>query len=525
MLRICLFVAKDLLKMKAQLTKGDNHMPLIKENNKNTEYSYDIVTARDDVVTECGKVVLISKIASKCELQYDLADGRLVAGKETATGDELEWANYHVQTHLRDWQAKAGLRYVVRFCAESDCYYDFTGQKLYNASGKKNKKDIDKKPIKFTPMERDIITRLVNMVGYVCEYSDISLAATGSETGIFPKTIHVHISNIRAYDDVAIRPVIEESGNGYTYVGPAAKWIVDAPEKRESKKCEFPLLNYGTKLFDKGKIEKIAYLTQNGSVKVYDTPNVTVGAICNFFFPSAITWFENCSISNIENFDKTLLVRYVNSVYNASDMEWSASIQHVREQMGLAVKLRLYPMINPSNPIPQNSDDLSRVTIQIDNFVDGIFDQVLNWVSSLVNDDVYINANFFMGKPVCLTKANLLDAIVALSWISLYQELVCGFPLLSAEWEKYRKALSKNIKRIFFPPSSAELEELMTVCDAAREAFDKAVRELDNRRELKEDFDKFFVELLNLNEILKNPGIRLSEATNSNENEPPIKVR
>ena len=39
------------------------------------------------------------------------------------------------------------------------------------------------------------------------------------------------------------------------------------------------------------------------------------------------------------------------------------------------------------------------------------------------------------------------------------------------------------------------------------------------------EFEKVFIEQLNLSEILRNSGIRLAGASNSNENESPIKVR
>ena len=39
------------------------------------------------------------------------------------------------------------------------------------------------------------------------------------------------------------------------------------------------------------------------------------------------------------------------------------------------------------------------------------------------------------------------------------------------------------------------------------------------------DFDKVFVEKLNLSEILRNSGIRLSDASNTSENQSPIKSR
>lgn len=211
-------------------------MQLIKENNKSTGYSYDIVADCDGIQSKCGVTVIIANVSSKCSLQYDLTDGKLIAGEDTATEDDLNFAGYYVQMHLREWQAKAGLRYLVRFTPESDCYYDFSGEKLYNANGKKNGKPINRKTVKFTRTEQGIFTRLVNMAGYLCDYVDISLALTGDEEALSPENIHVRINSIRNYDDIAIRPFITEGNRGYTYIGRKAEWVLDKAENGQETK-------------------------------------------------------------------------------------------------------------------------------------------------------------------------------------------------------------------------------------------------------------------------------------------------
>lgn len=222
-------------------------MPLIKENNKNTGYSYDIVTDCDDIKSKCGITVMITNISTKATLHYDLTDGKLVAGKDIATEDDRDFADYCTQLYLREWQAKAGLRYLVRFTTESDCYYDFSEEKLYNATGKKRGKPIGGKPVKFTPTEQGIFSRLVNMAGYLCEYQDISLALTGDEEALSSKNIHVRINSIRNYDDIAIRPFIAEGNKGYTYIGRKAEWVLDkADNSQKAKRVGVSLIETGS---------------------------------------------------------------------------------------------------------------------------------------------------------------------------------------------------------------------------------------------------------------------------------------
>ena len=501
-------------------------MQLIKENNKNTGYSYGIVTDCDGIKSKCGISVIISNVSSKCALQYDLTDGKLIAGEDTATEDELNFAGYYVQQYLREWQAKAGLRYLVRFTPESDCYYDFSGEKLYNASGKKNGKAINRKTVKFTRTEQGIFTRLVNMAGYLCDYMDISLALTGDEEALSSKNIHVRINSIRNYDDIAIRPFIAEGNRGYTYIGRKAEWVIDKTEKRrEPKRLRFSLKEFGTKFFSAGKIDRIGWTTYNQIFLVQNASEAPFDAIWKFFFPNTSVWGGDDGVSSLKDVDKSALLLYISRVCKAVDVEWQHCRNHLYNQLGATVKLRLYPMIDPSNPTPKTKDDLLRVPIQLDDFIGGILEQTYDYVSSIVNEQEYINKNFFMGKAVILTKENLPDAIIALSWIALYQELVQDFPLLSEELEKYRIALVNAIKSIFFPPVPSEFDPIISVYNAAKEAMSQALLGLDDRAERIAEFEKVFMEQLNLSEILKNSGIRLVGGPNSNENESPIKSR
>lgn len=501
-------------------------MPLIKENNKNTGYSYDIVTDCDGIKSKCGITVMISNISTKATLHYDLTDGKLVAGKDTATEDDRDFADYYTQLYLREWQAKAGLRYLVRFTTESDCYYDFSEEKLYNATGKKSGKSIGGKPVKFTPTEQGIFSRLVNMAGYLCDYLDISLAQTGSEKGMSAATIQVHVNHIRDYDDIALRPFIEEGNKGYTYTGKRAEWILDKPEKsREPKRSSFSIKEFGASLFSAGKIDRIPWTTYDQKFLVQNVSESSVDAICRFFFPNVCVWCGEKLLSNFKDLDKASLILYIGRVCRVPDTEWQCCRNHLNTQLGQTVKLRLYPMIDPSNPVPKTQDDLLRVAIQLDDFVGGILEQMQDYISSIINEYPYINEKFFLGKTVTLTKENLPDAIVALSWIAFYQDLILNFPLLSEELEKYRKVLVSTIKSIFFPPSPSELDSIVSLYNAAKEAMSQALLGLDDRTERIAEFEKVFVEQLNLSEILRNSGIRLAGASNSNENESPIKVR
>lgn len=501
-------------------------MPLIKENNKNTGYSYDIVTDCDGIKSKCGITVMISNVSSKCVLHYDLADGKLLAGKDTATEEDVDSVNYYVQMYLNDWQAKAGLHYLVRFTTESDCYYDFSEKKLYNANGKKQDKAIDRKPVSFTRREQGIITRLVDMAGFACGYSDISLAVTGSEEGMSPQSIHVHVNHIRDYDDIAIRPLIEYRNDGYTYIGRRAEWRLDKPDKnRESKQPYFSLKEFGTKLFSAGKIDRIPWTTCDQKFLIQNASEAPLDAICKFFFPGTGVWYCEDIGSSFKNIDRSTLLLYISRVSKAADLEWQHCRDHLHNQLGETVKLRLYPMIDPANPIPKTKDDLMRVVIQLDDFIGGTLEQTQDYISSIVNEHPYINRNFFAGKTVELTKENLPDAIIALSWIALYQELVQNFPLLSEKLEKYRKTLVNTIKSIFFPPVPSEFDSIISLYSAVKEAMSQALLGLEDRTERIAEFEKVFIEQLNLSQILRNSGIRLAGVPNSNENESPIKVQ
>ena len=94
--------------------------------------------------------------------------------------------------------------------------------------------------------------------------------------------------------------------------------------------------------------------------------------------------------------------------------------------------------------------------------------------------------------------------------------------------DRYRSALQKKIREVFFSetsPDASDLDVFIALCKLAKEAMSEVLSDLDDKRERMKDFDKVFVEKLNLSEILRNSGIRLSDTSNTSENQSPIKSR
>lgn len=338
--------------------------------------------------------------------------------------------------------------------------------------------------------------------------------------------VKADIGKLRALigDKKPFTVIVQKSGLGYKFVF------------EETTSVEHLTLESAFKrLCEAGEIRTVCVATSDGSLVFETTSSPSANAVCDFFVPDAV--FS----SPLNNSDKEEVVcgrihtseHQLQSFYRQTSMlidrVWVVCRENVRDRLIRVQKLKGITAF--SAPLPQKLEELDAFPVDANKMLDLILNKLVLEIEKMMAESVAMHS-FMSNARATLTTATALDGVVAVSLMAMYF-LSCGYNAQNNEVflqdaDRYKTALQKKIREVFFTetsPQASDLDVFISICKAAKEAMNAVLSDLDDRRERMEDFDKVFVEQLNLSEILRNSGIRLSGVANSNENESPIKVR
>lgn len=283
-----------------------------------------------------------------------------------------------------------------------------------------------------------------------------------------------------------------------------------------------------------GEIRNVCVATSDGSLVIETTSSPSANAICDFFMPDAVfsSPLNNLAkdefvCGRIHTSEQQLQIFYRQTTM-LIDRVWDVCRENVRDRLIRNQKLKGITAF--SAPLPQKLKELDAFPVDANKMLDLILNKLIFEIENMMAEFVTIQS--FLNTRATLTTVTALDGVVAISLMAMYF-LSCDYNAQNNEGflqdaDHYRAVLQKKIREVFLAetsPQASDLDVFISICQAAKEAMSVVLSDLNDRRERMEDFDKVFVEQLNLSEILRNSGIRLSGTSNSNENESPIKIR
>ncbi len=334
------------------------------------------------------------------------------------------------------------------------------------------------------------------------------------------------IGKLRALigDQKPFTVIVQKNGKGYKFV------------------CEeTPPVSYLTletifkRLVTAGEIKTICVVTSDGNLIIETTSKPSANATCDFLIPDSAFSTPPSTLDKEEfvcgsiHTSKQQLQNFYRQTTILFDRIWSICRDCVRERLIRIQKLKGITAF--SAPMPKKVEELDAFPIDANKMLDLLLNKLVLEVEKMMSEPT-IAQSFFSNTKAILATENALDGVVAISLIAMYF-LSCNYDSQHDEGflqdaDRYRAALQKKITDVFFSetsPPASDLDVFISLCKAAKEAMSAVLSDLDDRKERMEEFDKFFVEQLNLSEILRNSGIRLNGHSNSSENDSPIKAR
>lgn len=506
------------------------------ETQENTGYFYEIGSNMGKNPSASEFRVNIYKIGSDFELTYSLTSGRILSGKDKATKEEINDVEQWISIYLKAWQEEAGLRYIVQFSDEFECYYDFMNKNLYHAHGKKDNKRIESDCVQFTPKQRAIVEYITEKRNYLCTYGDISQAITGSEDQISAKTLQVHINAIKGYDPQAIKPFIKnvpdggQAEGGYRYSGNAPRFTMEKVSVRSESREEswISIDEFASLFFHETQLKMVVFCKNEKKLFVMDTEQFPVNMIINFFFPQFL--FHDVEENSTVLPDKKEIFLFCQQIKKSVDQEWECCKEHIYGQIAMVFQLQCYRMINGSSDgVPESQQELEKIDAA--QFVEKRLEMLINCLSEIVNDRRSINSNFFKGTKIHIEKDNVLDAIAAVSWIGFYRQLVLYVRSIDKELEgmarEFRRMLIEKIHAVFFPPVPETEEEV--VQNNIMQAMQRCMillKGTEQEQLFQEHLEKFYEDLKKFEfAAVDNQNIALSESDNGRKADTQLKSR
>lgn len=346
-----------------------------------------------------------------------------------------------------------------------------------------------------------------------------------TESGV-TGSIKADIGKLRALigDQKPFSAIVHKSGKGYKFVCGDK-----SPVEHLTLETIFKRLSIA------GEINAICVVSSDGTLIIETTAKPSANATFDFLMPDSIFALplkssekEEFVCGKINSAMQQLQHFYRHSVI-LLDRIWDICRENVRDRLIRIQKLKGITAF--SAPLPHRLEDLDAFPLDANKMLDLILNKLVLEIEKMVSEPTVIQS-FFSNTKAVLSTANAIDGIVASSLIAMYF-LSCGCgskhdESFSQDADRYKNALQKKIRDVFFSetaPGASDLDVFITLCKLAKEAMSEVLSDLDDKRERMKDFDKVFVEKLNLSEILRNSGIRLSDASNTSENQSPIKSR
>ena len=346
-----------------------------------------------------------------------------------------------------------------------------------------------------------------------------------TESGV-TGSIKADIGKLRALigDQKPFSAIVHKSGKGYKFVCDKT-----SPAKHLTLETIFKRLSIA------GEINVICVVSSDGTLIIETTAKPSANVICDFLMPDSVF---NLPLRNSDkeefvcgkiNSAKQQLQNFYWHSTMLLDKIWDICHENVRERLIRIQKLKGITAF--SAPLPHRLEDLDAFPLDANKMLDLILDKLVSEIEKMISEPTVMQS-FFSNTKAVLSTANAIDGIVASSLIAMYF-LSCEYDSKHNESflrdaDRYRSALQKKIREVFFSetsPDASDLDVFIALCKLAKEAMSEVLSDLDDKRERMKDFDKVFVEKLNLSEILRNSGIRLSDTSNTSENQSPIKSR
>jgi len=319
--------------------------------------------------------------------------------------------------------------------------------------------------------------------------------------------------------------IMNKAGLGYKFVSD------------EKPPVQYPTLSsiFG-RLATAGEICWVCVVNRDGTLIIEATSKPSTNAICDFLLPDSIFYSpltsqekEAYANGNVHEAKEHLqgFYRQASLVIDKSpmiDKIWSVCVERIRGSLIRALKLK--GIIAYSDPLPQKLKDLDGFIMDENKRLDLILNKLAGELDQMLAEDVVMKL-FLSGRKAALTAANALDGIVAISLVAMYflscQNNEPWDESFLQDAEQYRKALQKKIEEVFFPETRVDGDRVDI--KEVRAILGVVLADLDNWQERVALFDKLVIDLKNLDAVHRNSGIRVSEATNSSENDSPIKSR
>lgn len=341
-----------------------------------------------------------------------------------------------------------------------------------------------------------------------------------------PLTIKTDIEKLRGLigDEKPFAVIVNKRGVGYKFV-----------YNEESPNTCLSLEDIFRRLSTTGKIEKICIVTAEENLVIETTLSPSVNAVLDFFISDTILP-NPLNISEKEEFVRGKVCtskRHLQSFYReavlAFDGMWEASRENIRAHLVRSQKLKVFRAL--SSPLPTKLADFENLPMDADKMLDVILNQITLEIEKMMDEPI-VRETFFSNSKATVTKANTIDGVVALLFISLFflsngQELASD-ESLSRDADRYKSKLTEKIREIFSPEEETYTRDdvsalLQSIVDDIHRGIDSYSQDFDSAMTLK--VLKIIDGIFNLSSYYRNSPTSGNDKSNTRESDSSVKAR
>lgn len=284
-----------------------------------------------------------------------------------------------------------------------------------------------------------------------------------------------------------------------------------------------------------GEIEKICIVTAEENLVIETTLSASVNAVFDFFISDTILP-NPLNMSEKEEFVRGKVCtskRHLQSFYRqavlAFDGMWEASRNNIRAHLVRSQKLKVFRAL--SSPLPTKLADFENLPMDADKMLDVILNQITLEIEKMMDEPI-VRETFFSNSKATVTKANTIDGVVALLFISLFflsnGQKLASDESLSRDADRYKSKLTEKIREIFSPEEETYTRDdvsalLQRIVDDIHRGIDSYSQDFDSTMTLK--VLKIIDGTFNLSSYYRNSPTSGNDKSNTRENDSSVKAR